>query len=39
MNHNLGILLSVVKFTLNLVHFMTNFELQLQEATKYFSYF
>ena len=28
-----------VKFALHLVHFMTNFELQLQEATKYFSYF
>ena len=39
MNHNLGILSSVVKFALNLVHFMTNFELQLQKATKFFNYF
>ena len=35
MNHSLGIL----KFALYLVHFMTNFEHQLQEATKFFSYF
>ena len=35
MNHSLGILSSGVKFALYLVHFMTNFELQLQEATKF----
>ena len=39
MNHSLGILSSGVKFTLHLVHFMTDFELQLQKATKYFIYF
>ena len=39
MNHSLGILSSGVKFALHLVHFMTNFELQLQEPTKFFSYF
>ena len=39
MNQSLGILSSGVKFALHLVHFMTNFELQLQEATKFFSYF
>ena len=38
MNHSLGILSSGVKFALHLVHFMTSFELQLQEA-KCFSYF
>ena len=35
MNHSLGILSSGVR----LVHFMTNFELQLHKATKCFSYF
>ena len=39
MNHSLGILSSGVKFELHLVHFMTNFELQLQEGTEFFSYF
>ena len=39
MNNSLSILLSGVKFALHLVHFMINFELQLQEATKFFSYF
>ena len=39
MNHSLDILSSGVKFSLYLVHFMTNFELQLEEATKFFSYF
>ena len=39
MNHSLGILSSGVKFALHLVHFMTNFELKLQKATKFFSYF
>ena len=39
MNYSLGILKSGVKSALHLVHFMTNFELQLQEATKCFSYF
>ena len=39
MNHSLGILSSGVKFELHLVHFMTNFELQLQKATIFFSYF
>ena len=39
MNHRLGILSSGVQFALYLVHFMTNFELQLQEATTFFSYF
>ena len=39
MNHSLDILSSGVKFVLHLVHFMTNFELQLQKATKFFSYF
>ena len=39
MSHSLGILSSGVKFVLNLVHFMTNLELQLQEVTKCFSYF
>ena len=38
MNHSLGIL-SGVKLALHLVRFMTNFELQLQKATKFFSYF
>ena len=35
MNHSLGILSSGVKFALHLVYFMTNFELQLHEATKF----
>ena len=35
MNHSLGILSSGVKFALYLVHFTTNFELQLQKATKF----
>ena len=39
MNHSLGILSSGVKFVLHLVHSMTNFELQLQEATKFFNFF
>ena len=39
MNHSLYILWSGVKFTLHLVHFVINSELQLQEATKLFSYF
>ena len=39
MNHSLGILSSGVKFSLHLVHFMTNLGLQLQKATKFFSYF
>ena len=39
MNHSLGILSSGLKFALHLVNFMTNFEFQLQEATKFFSYF
>ena len=39
MNHSLGILSSGIKFPLHLVHFMTNFELQFQEATKLFRYF
>ena len=39
MNHSLGILSSGVKLALHLVRFMTNFELQLQKATKFFSYF
>ena len=38
MNHILGILSSEVKFALHLVHFMTNFELQLQ-AEEMFSIF
>ena len=39
MSHSLDILSFGVKFALHLVHFMTNFEFQLQEATKFFSYF
>ena len=39
MNHSLGILSSGVKLVLHLVHFMTNFELQLQVVTKFSSYF
>ena len=39
MNYSLDILSSGVKFALHLVHFMTNFELQLQDATKFFTYF
>ena len=39
MNHSLGILSSGVKFALHLVYFMTNFELQLQKAIKFFTYF
>ena len=39
MIHSLGILSSGVKFGLHLIHFMTNFELQLQVAAKSFSYF
>ena len=36
MNHSLGILSSGVKLALHLVHFITNFELQLQVVTKNF---
>ena len=36
MNHSLGILLYRVKFALHLVHFMTNFELQIQGTTKFY---
>ena len=39
MNHSLDILSSELIFALHLVHFMKNFELQLQEATEFFSYF
>ena len=39
MNHSLDISSSELKFALSLVYFMKNFELQLQEATKFFSYF
>ena len=39
MNDSLGILSYGVKFALYLLHFMTNFELQLHKATKCFSYF
>ena len=39
MNHSLGILSSGVKLALHLERFLTNFELQLQKATKFFSYF
>ena len=39
MNHSLRILSSGVKFALHLIHFMTNFELQLEKATKCFGYF
>ena len=39
MNHHLGILSSGVKFALHLAHFMTNFELQVQDATKCLTYF
>ena len=35
MNHSLRILSCSVKFALHLVRFMTNFELHLQEATKF----
>ena len=38
-NYGLGILSSGVKFALHLVHFITNFEVKLQEFTKFFSYF
>ena len=38
MNHSLGILSSETIFVLHLVHFMTNFELQLQKVTKFFCY-
>ena len=38
MNHSLS-LSSRAKFALHLVHLMTNFELQLQKGTKFFSYF
>ena len=37
MNHSLGILSSGVKFSLHLVHFMTNLGLQLQNAKASFS--
>ena len=36
MNQSLCILSSGGKFTLHLAHFMTNFELQHQEATNFF---
>ena len=39
MNHSLGILSSGVKCALYLVYCLTNFEFQLQETTKFFSYF
>ena len=39
MNHSLDTFSSGVKLALHLVHFMINFELQLQETTKWFSYF
>ena len=39
MNHSLGISSSGEKFALHLVHFMSTFELQLQKATKFLSYF
>ena len=39
MNHSLGILSNFIKCTWHLVHFITNFELQIQEASKFFSYF
>ena len=39
MNHSLGILSSGVKSALHSVYFVTNFELQIREATKFFSYF
>ena len=39
MNHSLGILSSGVKFALHLARFMTKSELQLQKATRFFSYF
>ena len=39
MNHRLGILSSGVNFALHLVHFMTNFELQLQKTRQFFSNF
>ena len=39
MNYSSSILSNGVKFALHLVHFMTNFELQLQKATNVFSYF
>ena len=37
MNDSLDILSSGVKFASQLVHFMTNFEFHLEEATKFFS--
>ena len=39
MNHSFGILLGGIKFPPYLIDFMINFELQLQKATKFFSYF
>ena len=39
MSLSLDILSSGVKFALHVLHFMTNFELQLQETTKFVSYF
>ena len=39
MNYSLGILSSGVKFAFHLVRFMTNFEFQPQEATKFYRCF
>ena len=39
MNHSLDILSGGVKLALHLVHFMTNLEFQIQDATKSFSFF
>ena len=39
MNHSFGILLGGIKFPPHLIDFKTSFELQLQKATKFFSYF
>ena len=38
-DHNLTSIVWKKKFPLHLVHFMPNFELQLQKATKFFGYF
>ena len=39
MNNSLSILSKGIKLSLHLVYFRSNFELQLQKATKFFSYF
>ena len=39
MNHSLDILSNGVKFALHLVNFTINFELKLQDVTKFFSCF